>query len=243
MLSENKLLSITNKYAETFGVDREDIFSAVRTIAKTFPAPEKEPRFLCIAGLSGSGKTGYCKSEELYKSYFVLDPDEYRKYCKGYGSMTSKELIEKTQTTINAVGLSLLEAALTERISVAVSGTFVNYPFWEDVFSRHREILSEYKREMILIAAPYGVCKDAMELRFRRELSKADTVARMVDVPFLKKSREGFAAAVKKYRESGFFESYSLLARYLETEDCRPCTKEGDILWLWERITGEEDVE
>lgn len=240
MITKDEISLLTKKYALFFDIPYDDSFdSVVHSVVSTFPPPDKEPQFVCVAGLPGCGKTVFCRTESAFKDFFILDPDEYRCFHKSYINIPAEELISRTHGIINIIGCTLLEIALKNTINVAVSGTFVNREFWNSVFERHADCLKEYKKQMFIIAAPYEVCVESMKKRFINESAIAGTVARQPDTDFLNKHKQGFVSSMKKYIDSGFFDSFSLFFRSGTDADCVPVETKGEITDLWQSITGE----
>lgn len=240
MITNNEISLLTKKYASLFDIHYDSSFdNAVRSVVSTFPASHKEPQFVCVAGLPGCGKTVFCRTESKFKDFFVLDPDEYRCFHKSYVHIPAEELISRTNGIINIIGCTLLEIALKNRINVVICGTFVNREFWCSAFERHADCLKKYKKHMFIIAAPYEVCVESIEQRFIKESAIAGIVARKPDINFLNRHKQGFSSSMKKYIDSGFFDSFTLFSRTGTDADCVTVETRGEIVEIWQSITGE----
>ena len=201
-----------NSLKFNFKGDRSRVIEIVRnTIAKCPLCKKVSPRFICLAGLPGCGKTEFCKLNHLDSIYLVVDPDEYR-IISNIDSL-SDNIIEDTHDIMCVITMSVLEIAFELQLDVLIMDTFSNKQFWLKFFSDHKNLLSQYEITMIILAQPYNLCKRLITRRYENDIKSNKSFVRPPDYGFLNECRLNFSEAMEAILNIQIFSSVKLLTR------------------------------
>lgn len=239
MIEENHeiLVEECKKYNYIYSPEFIEIIINKELVGNIHKQSDK-PIFLCIGGLPGSGKTVFCEKNNFNRNYFIIDPDNYRKYHPDYMSLSPEDIIPITNDLVRITAMVLLKIALRLKLNIAIVSTFSDASFWLELYENNKQVLSKYNNKIIILTEPEDICKKSMITRYNYETKSNGIIARPIDFMFFNKCKSSFPDSLRTLQSSHIFNSFEIWKREnINQEYCILNTTETDLAVEWEKIT------
>lgn len=201
----------------------------------------EKPVLLCLGGLPGVGKTTYYQRKKLSRSFFIVDPDEYRQL---YNSTKPDpaDFVRLTSFWADSVTEVLLESAFLNHFQILITSTFSSNQFWDQYFKANQELLKHYIKVLLILAEPQTVCIDSINHRYDQDTKQQFLTARAPDFLFFHECCKTLGNSLRYYINNKIFDKEILLARRHREESFSLVGVGEKIINAWESVTFSCDV-
>lgn len=177
------------------------------------------PTLIGLGGVPGVGKSTY--SIKYYKkNYFIINPDNYRRFHHSYSSLNTCNLINETNEFSSQISELLFKILTTLSCNIVIECTFANYNYWQNFLQHNSVYLSKYYRMLIFLSAPLEICYQAMCCRYKTEVrNMTELIPRPVKREFLFDRAKKIEESVSKYISSNLFDEILFMHKYTMYSD------------------------